>query len=165
MSPLLTDFIPPPRTKVVWTGLYVNIVYRNLMSENFQDFAQKLQRHCRFLNSASGLFRSGSGLKLQFVWTLYFFLAVSLLVLEIKDFLEIPECSSRPPKGTLAWDGWMTSSFRCRIKNNDFEFFFFKTKFAKMMKVSFNLDFLWVHEYFPWGGNSFYPTKLEILSL
>ncbi len=87
---------PPPRAKVVWTGLLCKncTVYRNLMSENFQDFAQKLQRYCRFMNPASGLFRSGSGLMLQFVWTLYFFLAVSLLALEIKDFLEIPACYS-----------------------------------------------------------------------
>jgi hypothetical protein len=95
---------PPPSPEQKWFELVcnVNIVYRNLMSENFQDYAQKLQRHCRFVNSASGLFRSGSGLKLQFVWTLYFFLAVSLLALEIKDFLEFPACYS---KGTLAWDG------------------------------------------------------------
>ncbi len=29
--------------------------YRNLMSENSQDYAQKLQRNCAFMNSASGV--------------------------------------------------------------------------------------------------------------
>ncbi len=33
----------------------VNIVYRNLMSENSQDYAQKPQRNCTFMNSPSGL--------------------------------------------------------------------------------------------------------------
>ncbi len=33
----------------------VNIVYRNLKSENSQDYAQKPQRKCTFMNSASGV--------------------------------------------------------------------------------------------------------------
>ncbi len=34
--------------------MYVNIVYGNLKSENSQDYAQKSQRTCTFMNSASG---------------------------------------------------------------------------------------------------------------
>ncbi len=33
----------------------VNIVYRNLKSENTQDYAQKPQRKCTFMNFASGV--------------------------------------------------------------------------------------------------------------
>jgi hypothetical protein len=32
----------------------VNIIYGNLKSENSQDYAQKPQRNCTFMNSASG---------------------------------------------------------------------------------------------------------------
>jgi hypothetical protein len=32
----------------------VNIVYRNVKSENYQDYAQKPQRNCAFMNLASG---------------------------------------------------------------------------------------------------------------
>jgi hypothetical protein len=32
----------------------VNIVYRNLKSEDSQDYAQKPERNCTFMNSASG---------------------------------------------------------------------------------------------------------------
>ncbi len=32
----------------------VNNVHRNLKSENSQDYAQKPQRNCKFMNSASG---------------------------------------------------------------------------------------------------------------
>jgi hypothetical protein len=35
-------------------GFNVNIVYGNLKSENSQDNAQKPQRYCTFMNSASG---------------------------------------------------------------------------------------------------------------
>jgi hypothetical protein len=31
----------------------VNVVHRNLKFENSQDYAQKLQQHCTFMNSAS----------------------------------------------------------------------------------------------------------------
>jgi hypothetical protein len=34
----------------------VNIVYGNLKSENSQDYTQKPQRNCMFVNSASGVF-------------------------------------------------------------------------------------------------------------
>ncbi len=55
-SPLLTDFTPPPLSisslKLVYN---VNIVYRNLKSENSQDYAQKPQRNYKFMNSASVL--------------------------------------------------------------------------------------------------------------
>ncbi len=34
----------------------VNIVYGKLKSENSQDYAQKPQRNCTFMNSASGHF-------------------------------------------------------------------------------------------------------------
>ncbi len=46
-SPLLTGFE---------TVCNVNIVYVNLKSENSQDYAQKPQRNCTFMNSASGSF-------------------------------------------------------------------------------------------------------------
>jgi hypothetical protein len=44
---------PPPRAKVVW-----NILYSNLNSENSQYYAQKPQRNCKFMNSASELARA-----------------------------------------------------------------------------------------------------------
>ncbi len=55
-SPLLTDFtLPSPLSK---SGLKlvckVNIVYRNHKSDNSQDYAQKPQRNCTFMNSVSG---------------------------------------------------------------------------------------------------------------
>jgi hypothetical protein len=47
--------LPPPLSK---SGLKldcnVNIVHDNLKSENSQDYAQKPQRHCTFMNSAAG---------------------------------------------------------------------------------------------------------------
>jgi hypothetical protein len=53
-SPLLTDFTPLSFGK---SGLKlvcnVNIVYGNLKYENTQDYAQKPQRNCTFMNSAS----------------------------------------------------------------------------------------------------------------
>jgi hypothetical protein len=48
-SLLLTDFTPPPLEQVC----NVKIVCGNLKSENSQDYAQKLQRNCTFMNSAS----------------------------------------------------------------------------------------------------------------
>jgi hypothetical protein len=36
------------------TGLYVNIVYGNVKSDDSQDYAQKPQRDCTFMDSASG---------------------------------------------------------------------------------------------------------------
>jgi hypothetical protein len=36
----------------------VNIIYGNLKSENSQDYAQKPQRSCTFMNSASGCVHS-----------------------------------------------------------------------------------------------------------
>jgi hypothetical protein len=54
-SPLLS-IPPPPFSK---SGLklvcYVNIVYGNLKSENSQDYTQKPQRNCTFMNSTSGV--------------------------------------------------------------------------------------------------------------
>ncbi len=55
-SPPLRDFTPPsPLSK---SGLKllcnVNTVYGNLKSKNSQDYAQKPQRNCTFMNSASG---------------------------------------------------------------------------------------------------------------
>ncbi len=56
-SPLLTDINPPPPPHLSKSGLKpvcnVNIVCGNLKSENFQDFAQKPQRNCFFMNLAS----------------------------------------------------------------------------------------------------------------
>ncbi len=54
-SPLLLAFTLSPLEQ---SGLKlvckVNIVYKNFMSENSQDYAQKPQRNCTFMNSASG---------------------------------------------------------------------------------------------------------------
>ncbi len=51
------DFTPPPPSPLSKSGLKlvckVNIVYGNLRSDNFQDYAQKPQRNCTFMNSAS----------------------------------------------------------------------------------------------------------------
>ncbi len=57
LSPLLTDD-PPPTLQQNGMKLCcdVNIVYRNLKSENSQDYDQKPQRNCTFMNSTSGLF-------------------------------------------------------------------------------------------------------------
>jgi hypothetical protein len=46
---------PPPREqKWVKTVCNLNIVYGNFKSDNSQDYAQKPQRNCTFMNSASG---------------------------------------------------------------------------------------------------------------
>ncbi len=49
---------PPPPSPQRKIGLKlvcnVNIMYGNLKSEKSQDYAQKHQRHCTFMNSASG---------------------------------------------------------------------------------------------------------------
>jgi hypothetical protein len=49
------DFTLPPHLSKSNLKLVcnVNIVYGNLKSENFQVFAQKAQRNCTFMNSAS----------------------------------------------------------------------------------------------------------------
>jgi hypothetical protein len=48
-------YSPPLEQKWFKTGLYtVNIVYGNFKSENSQGYAQKRQRNCTFMNSASG---------------------------------------------------------------------------------------------------------------
>ncbi len=49
--------LPPPPSQQKWfeTGYNVNIVYVNLKAVNSQDYAQKPQRNCTFMNSASGL--------------------------------------------------------------------------------------------------------------
>ncbi len=62
-SPLLTDPPPPPPNKsglklVCKITLYTEILslrtpYRNLKSENSQDYAQKPQQNCTFMNLAS----------------------------------------------------------------------------------------------------------------
>jgi hypothetical protein len=48
-------YSPPPRLSKssLKKVCYVNIVYGNLKSENFQDYAQKPQRNCMFRNLAS----------------------------------------------------------------------------------------------------------------
>jgi hypothetical protein len=43
--------LPPPALSK--SGLYCNIVYGNHRSGNSQDYAQKPQRNCMFMNSAS----------------------------------------------------------------------------------------------------------------
>jgi len=58
----------------------VNIVYGNLKSENPQDYAQKPQRNCTFMNSASELLASEDSITLiistngqwdiRFLWSL-----------------------------------------------------------------------------------------------
>ncbi len=61
-TPLLTDFIPPPPHPPSKSGLKlvcnVNIVLGNLKSDNSQDYAQKPQQNCTFMNSASGVDRT-----------------------------------------------------------------------------------------------------------
>ncbi len=57
-SPLLTVYTPPPPPPTLSKSCLklvcnVNIVYRNLKSENSQDYAQKPQRNCTFMNSAT----------------------------------------------------------------------------------------------------------------
>jgi hypothetical protein len=52
-------FTPPPPLPLPSESDFnlvrnVNIVYKNLKSENSQDYAQKPQRNCTFMNSASG---------------------------------------------------------------------------------------------------------------
>ena len=58
-SPPQTDFPLPHLSK---SGLKltcnVNIVYENLKSENFQDYAQKPQGNCMFMNSAPKMLRN-----------------------------------------------------------------------------------------------------------
>jgi hypothetical protein len=54
-SPLLTDFTPffPSRKSGLKLVCNINIVYENLKPKNSQDYAQKSQRNCTFMNSAS----------------------------------------------------------------------------------------------------------------
>jgi hypothetical protein len=57
-SPLLMDLTPtppPPSKSGLKLVCNVNIVYGNLKSENSQDFAQKPQQNCTFMNSTSGI--------------------------------------------------------------------------------------------------------------
>jgi hypothetical protein len=62
-SSLLTDFtLTKSDLKLVCN---VNIVYGNFKSENSQDYAQKPQRNCTFMNSASGRFPSCCAANLQ----------------------------------------------------------------------------------------------------
>jgi hypothetical protein len=65
--PLLTVFTPPPPPPPAPTpvcNVRENIVYGNLKSENSQDYFQKPQRNCTFMNSASGIER----LRIYFLW-------------------------------------------------------------------------------------------------
>ncbi len=58
-SPLLTNFytypppLPPTPTSSLKLVCDVNIVYGNLKSENSQDYAQKPQRNCTFMDPYS----------------------------------------------------------------------------------------------------------------
>jgi hypothetical protein len=54
-SPLIRDFTPPPPFKKSGLELVcnVNIVNENLKSEKSQNYAQKPQQNCTFMNSAS----------------------------------------------------------------------------------------------------------------
>jgi hypothetical protein len=53
--PILTDFTPIPlRKSSLKLVCYVHIVYGNPKPENSQDYDQKPQRNCTFINSASG---------------------------------------------------------------------------------------------------------------
>jgi hypothetical protein len=51
---------PPPSKSGLKLVCNVNIVHRYLKSENFQDYAQKPQRNCTFMNTASGRKKTGS---------------------------------------------------------------------------------------------------------
>jgi hypothetical protein len=48
------EFLDVIGTKVFKLVCNVNIVYGNFKSENSQDYVQKRQRYCAFMNSASG---------------------------------------------------------------------------------------------------------------
>ncbi len=48
--------VPPLSKSDLKLVCNVNIVYGNLKSENSEDYAQKPQRNCPLMNSASGLF-------------------------------------------------------------------------------------------------------------
>jgi len=52
---LKNKFYSPPSKNGLKLVCNVNIVYRNLKSENSQDYAKKSQRNCKFMSSASGL--------------------------------------------------------------------------------------------------------------
>jgi hypothetical protein len=54
-SPLLRIFFPLLRKIGLKLVCNVNIVHGNLKSENSQDYAQKPQRNCTFMSSASGV--------------------------------------------------------------------------------------------------------------
>ncbi len=58
-SPLLRILPPLPHLRKSGLKLVcnVNIIFWNLKSENSQDYAQKPQRNCTFMNSASGYMR------------------------------------------------------------------------------------------------------------
>jgi hypothetical protein len=54
-------YSPHPLSKSGLKLFYnVNIVYGNLNSENSQDYGQKPQRNCTFMNSASGVMTQSS---------------------------------------------------------------------------------------------------------
>jgi hypothetical protein len=59
------DFIPSPANAGLnWFVMY--IVYGILKSDNSQDYAQKSQQNCSFMNSASdGVLRRGNDVKMQ----------------------------------------------------------------------------------------------------
>jgi hypothetical protein len=50
------EFYPPPplEKKCLKLVFNVNIVYGYLKSENFQDYSQKPQQNCMFMNLATG---------------------------------------------------------------------------------------------------------------
>ncbi len=50
---LAIQTLPPLGKNGLKLICYVNIVYGNLKSDNSQDYAQKPQRNCTFMNSAS----------------------------------------------------------------------------------------------------------------
>ncbi len=64
-SPTTKEFYSLPPPLLGQSGLKlvcnVNIVYGNLKSEISQDYAQKPQRNCTFMNSASGCVASDGG--------------------------------------------------------------------------------------------------------
>ncbi len=108
LSPLITDFTLPPLSK---SGLKlvcnVNIVYGNFKSKDCQDYSQKPQWNCMFMNSTSDLAEilvlvhltplTSSVQGISFAWICSFLYHTALLFLIIKTAESGVFCNKRPP--------------------------------------------------------------------
>jgi hypothetical protein len=80
-SPLLQILLPPPLSKGCLKLVCNVIVYGNLKSENSQDYAQKPQRNCTLMNSASGVIELKKGtVNKQFYIVQNYFLNASIFL-------------------------------------------------------------------------------------